>query len=55
MTEKEKASAIRKAKNEYQKQWRREHPENVRRYSETYWLRRAMEMKESEEENAAED
>lgn len=55
MTEKERAEAIRKARNAYQKQWRKEHPENVRRNTENYWMRKALALKESEGKNAAEN
>ena len=37
----------RKMKNDYQKQWRQQNPDKVRKYNRDYWVRRAAEMQES--------
>ncbi|MBE5773356.1 MAG: phosphatase [Clostridiales bacterium] len=43
MTENE-FNTIRKAKNEYQRQWRKQNPEKVKAIQERYWLRKARKI-----------
>ena len=43
MTENE-FNTIRKAKNEYQRQWRKQNPDKVKAIQERYWLRKAREI-----------
>lgn len=35
-----------KAQAEYYRQWRKKHPEKVRKYNETYWKKRLQKMLE---------
>jgi len=44
MTEREKELA-RKARNEYQKEWRAKNPDKVKASNERYWLRLAEKAK----------
>ena len=41
MTAREQEKA-RKARNAYQREWRRKNPERVKRINERYWLRRVQ-------------
>ena len=38
-----------KARREYLKQWRQKNPERIRKYTETYWTKKAEEMEKQGE------
>ena len=42
---------IRQAKNEYLRKWRKQNPERVKAANERYWLKKAKEIMEREENN----
>ena len=43
VTDAEKAAA---AKNAYMREWRKKHPENVKRHQMRYWLKKAEAMQQ---------
>jgi len=38
----------RKARNSYQNEWRRKNPDKIKQYIESYWERKAAELKSGE-------
>jgi hypothetical protein len=42
MTEQELAEQVKKAKAEYNREWRRKNPEKVKQNLERYWRRKAL-------------
>ncbi|NLD48347.1 MAG: phosphatase [Clostridiaceae bacterium] len=47
--EQEEQKAIRKAKNDYMKRWRRRNPDKVKANTDRYWLKKAEELKNEAE------
>lgn len=47
--EQEEQNAIRKAKNEYMKSWRRKNPDKVKVNADRYWLKKSEELKNEAE------
>lgn len=45
----EEKELIKKARNAYQKEWRRKNPDKVQATTARYWLKKAAEMKAKEE------
>lgn len=45
------SEAVKKAKAQYHKKWQRENPEKVKAAQERYWLKKAKEIMEKEQNN----
>lgn len=44
----------RRERNEYMRRWRRDNPDKVRQYQETYWSRKSASERQKERQKAAE-
>jgi len=47
--------AAKEARRAYRRQWAKDHPENVRRWQQTYWEKKARQAQEQAEGGAAAD